>query len=390
MAAIIRYGMVGGGMKALIGEVHRKALKFDNRVELVAGCFSSHADRNAEVGVEYGLDPARVYANYEEMAKAEAAREDGIDFVSVVTPNNTHYAVCKAFLEAGIHVVCEKPLCFTVEQAEELEALSREKGLLFGVTYTYTGYVMSKVMKEMIAEGKIGKVVSVNAEYAQDWLLGELATGNNTQTNIAVWRTDPAVSGAANCVGDIGTHIENYVHYVTGLKIKRLIATTNKYGKALDLNANIIVEYENGVNGAYWCSQVAAGHYNGLAVRVYGDKGALEWAQEDPEHLRYTPMDGATQLLARGTGCIKEKAAAQGRLPSGHPEGLVTAFANIYRNYVSALVAKKEWRRRRSVRLSPRGGWRERRALCQGRGGERRQRLYVGRSLILLAKRQKI
>ena len=341
MAAIIRYGMVGGGMKALIGEVHRKALKFDNRVELVAGCFSSHADRNAEVGVEYGLDPARVYANYEEMAKAEAAREDGIDFVSVVTPNNTHYAVCKAFLEAGINVVCEKPLCFTVEQAEELEALSREKGLLFGVTYTYTGYVMSKVMKEMIAEGKIGKVVSVNAEYAQDWLLGELATGNNTQTNIAVWRTDPAISGAANCVGDIGTHIENYVHYVTGLKIKRLIATTNKYGKALDLNANIIVEYENGVNGAYWCSQVAAGHYNGLAVRVYGDKGALEWAQEDPEHLRYTPMDGATQLLARGTGCIREKAAAQGRLPSGHPEGLVTAFANIYRNYVSALVAKK-------------------------------------------------
>ena len=341
MAAIIRYGMVGGGMKALIGEVHRKALKFDNRVELVAGCFSSHADRNAEVGVEYGLDPARVYANYEEMAKAEAAREDGIDFVSVVTPNNTHYAVCKAFLEAGINVVCEKPLCFTVEQAEELQKLSREKGLLFGVTYTYTGYVMSKVMKEMIAEGKIGKIVSVNAEYAQDWLLGELATGNNTQTNIAVWRTDPAVSGAANCVGDIGTHIENYVHYVTGLKIKRLVATTNKYGKALDLNANIIVEYENGVNGAYWCSQVAAGHYNGLAVRVYGDKGALEWAQEDPEHLRYTPMDGATQLLARGTGCIKEKAAAQGRLPSGHPEGLVTAFANIYRNYVSALVAKK-------------------------------------------------
>ena len=341
MAAIIRYGMVGGGMKALIGEVHRKALKFDNRVELVAGCFSSHADRNAEVGVEYGLDPARVYANYEEMAKAEAAREDGIDFVSVVTPNNTHYAVCKAFLEAGINVVCEKPLCFTVEQAEELAKLSREKGLLFGVTYTYTGYVMSKVMKEMIAEGKIGKVVSVNAEYAQDWLLGELATGNNTQTNIAVWRTDPAISGAANCVGDIGTHIENYVHYVTGLKIKRLLATTNKYGKALDLNANIIVEYENGVNGAYWCSQVAAGHYNGLAVRVYGDKGALEWVQEDPEHLRYTPVDGATQLLARGTGCIREKAAAQGRLPSGHPEGLVTAFANIYRNYVSALVAKK-------------------------------------------------
>ena len=341
MAKQIRYGMVGGGLNAFIGEVHRKALNFDTRAELVAGSFSSHADRNAEVGVEYGLDPARVYANYEEMAKAEAAREDGIDFVSVVTPNNMHYPVCKAFLEAGINVVCEKPLCFTVAQAEELCRLSREKGLLFGVTYTYTGYTMAKVMKEMIAGGKIGKVVAVNAEYAQDWLLGELATGNNTQTNIAVWRTDPAMSGAANCVGDIGTHVENFIHYVTGLKIKRLLATTNTYGKALDLNANVLVEYENGANGAYWCSQVAAGHYNGLVARVYGDKGALEWVQEDPEHLRYTPVDGPTQVLARGTGCVKEKAAATGRLPSGHPEGIYVAFANIYRNYVSALIARK-------------------------------------------------
>lgn len=341
MAKQIRYGMVGGGLNAFIGEVHRKALNFDTRAELVAGSFSSHADRNATTGEAYCLDPARVYASYEEMAKAEAAREDGIDFVSVVTPNNMHYPVCKAFLEAGINVVCEKPLCFTVAQAEELCRLSREKGLLFGVTYTYTGYTMAKVMKEMIAGGKIGKVVAVNAEYAQDWLLGELATGNNTQTNIAVWRTDPAMSGAANCVGDIGTHVENFIHYVTGLKIKRLLATTNTYGKALDLNANVLVEYENGANGAYWCSQVAAGHYNGLVARVYGDKGALEWVQEDPEHLRYTPVDGPTQVLARGTGCVKEKAAATGRLPSGHPEGIYVAFANIYRNYVSALIARK-------------------------------------------------
>ena len=341
MAKQIRYGMVGGGLNAFIGEVHRKALNFDTRAELVAGSFSSHADRNAATGEAYCLDPARVYASYEEMAKAEAAREDGIDFVSVVTPNNMHYPVCKAFLEAGINVVCEKPLCFTVAQAEELCRLSREKSLLFGVTYTYTGYTMAKVMKEMIAGGKIGKVVAVNAEYAQDWLLGELATGNNTQTNIAVWRTDPAMSGAANCVGDIGTHVENFIHYVTGLKIKRLLATTNTYGKALDLNANVLVEYENGANGAYWCSQVAAGHYNGLVARVYGDKGALEWVQEDPEHLRYTPVDGPTQVLARGTGCVKEKAAATGRLPSGHPEGIYVAFANIYRNYVSALIARK-------------------------------------------------
>ena len=332
MADKIRYGMVGGGAGAFIGDVHRKALNFDTRVQLVAGAFSSHADRNAATGAEYGIDPSRLYASYEEMAKAEAAREDGIDFVSVVTPNNLHYPVCKAFLEAGIHVVCEKPLCFTTDQAEELQRISREKGLLFGVTYTYTGYTMSKVMKEMIADGKIGNIVAVNAEYTQDWLLGELDPENsNKQTNIAVWRTDPKMSGAVNCVGDIGTHIENYVHYLTGLKIKRLLATTNKYGKALDLNANIILEYENGVNGAYWCSQVAAGHYNGLTARIYGDKGSLEWDQHFPDYVRYTPKGEAPRMLSRATDHIHEKAGAYSRLPSGHPEGIYVAFATSIR-----------------------------------------------------------
>lgn len=341
MAKLIRYGMVGGSMQAFIGEVHRKAIAFDPRAELVAGCFSTRENLNKETGETYCIDEDRIYANYEEMAKAEAAREDGIDFVVIVTPNSTHYPAAKAFLEAGINVVCEKPLCFEIEEAEELKRLSEEKGLLFGVTHGYTGYCMSKVMREMIANGKIGEVVAVNAEYAQDWLIDELDPDNKADLNMAVWRTDPKYTGIANCVGDIGTHIENYVSYLTGLKIKRLLATTNKYGKALDLNANIIVEYDNGANGAYWCSQVAAGHCNGLAVRVYGDKGSLEWIQESPDIIRYTPKNGAVQMIARGTGAVTEKAAACNRIPSGHPEGLYVAFANLYRNYISALLAKR-------------------------------------------------
>ena len=249
--------------------------------------------------------------------------------------------MAKAFLEAGINVVCEKPLCFTVEQAEDLKATAEAKGLLFGVTHGYTGYCMSRVMREMVAEGKIGKVVSVNAEYAQDWLLDELDPDNKAELNMAVWRTDPKMTGASNCVGDIGTHIENYVSFITGLKIKRLLATTNTYGKALDLNANIIVEYDNGANGAYWCSQVAAGHCNGLAVRIYGDKGSLEWAQETPDVVRYTPKNCAPQLIQRNTAAVTEKAGACARIPSGHPEGLYVAFANLYQNYVSALIAKR-------------------------------------------------
>lgn len=341
MARQIKYGMVGGSNKAFIGDVHRKALNFDPRAELVAGCFSTREALNRETGETYGLDPDRVYPSYEAMAKAEAAREDGIDFVVVVTPNATHYAVAKCFLDAGINVFCEKPLCFTVEQAKDLKATAEAKGLLFGVAHGYTGYTMSKVMREMISDGRIGRIIAVNAEYVQDWLLDELDPESTGDTNLAVWRTDPKLSGISNCVGDIGTHIENYVAYITGLRIRRLLATTDKYGKALDLNANITVEYDNGAHGAYWCSQVAAGHCNGLAVRVYGDKGSLEWAQENPEVVRYTPKGEAPRIINRGTGAVREKAGAFGRIPSGHPEGLYVAFANLYREYLNAIEAKK-------------------------------------------------
>ncbi len=341
MAKQIRYGMVGGDLHAFIGEVHRKAINFDTRVEFAAGCFSRDAAKNEETAQEYCIDKSRVYGDFREMAAKEAARDDGIDFVVITTPNSTHYEVAKEFLSHGINVVCEKPLCFEISEAEELVSLAKEKGLLFGVTYTYTGYTMTKVMKEMIAEGKIGKIASVNAEYVQDWLINELSPVEGAQENLSVWRKDPKYSGISNCVGDIGTHIENYVHYVTGLKIKRLLATTNTFGHALDLNSNIIVEYENGVNGAYWCSQIAMGHLNGLVVRVFGELGSLEWQQEHPDYLRFTPKGGAPQILSRGDGYIKEKAGATSRIPVGHPEGLYVAFANIYRNFVSALIDKK-------------------------------------------------
>ena len=338
MAKQVRYGMVGGDVHAFIGEVHRKALNFDTRVELVAGCFSKNAERNMETADAYGLDHSRVYATYADMAAQEAAREDGIDFVSIVTPNYMHYQIAKAFLLHGINVVCEKPLCFEVEEAQELRKLAQEKNLLFGVMYSYTGYAMSKVMKEMVAEGKIGNIATVNAEYVQDWLLDDLSPDEGAELNLSVWRKDPKISGISNCVGDIGTHIENYVHYITGLKIKRLLATTNKYGHPLELNANILLEYENGVNGAYWCSQIASGRTNGLTVRIYGDRGGIEWEQQYPDYVRYTPKGEPTQILSRGNGYIHEKAGAYSRIPTGHPEGLYVGFANLYKDYVTAII----------------------------------------------------
>ncbi len=343
MAQLVRYGMVGGDAGAFIGEVHRKAIGFDPRVQLAAGCFSgSSQEKNRRTGELLRLDPKRVYANYQDMAKSEAARDDGIDAVSIVTPNVTHYDIAKEFLQNGIHVMCEKPLCFTVSQAEELQALSERKRLLFGVNYSYTGYVLAKVMREMVAEGKIGKVISVNAEYPQEWLLDDLHPSEDAELKLSVWRKDPRIAGISNCVGDIGTHIENLVHYITGLKIKRLIATVNHFGQPLDLNANILVEYDNGANGAYWCSQVAAGTLNSLAVRIYGDEGSLEWQQEHPDFLRYTPRGEAPRILTRGNGYIKEKAGKYAILPTGHPEGLHTAFANLYKNFTTAVISHQK------------------------------------------------
>ncbi|MDD3794641.1 MAG: Gfo/Idh/MocA family oxidoreductase [Lachnospiraceae bacterium] len=336
----LRYGMVGGSLGAFIGAVHRRAIALEETGELVAGCFSSKAEKNQDTASFYGLKPDRVYNTYKEMAEKEAAREDAIDFVCITTPNATHYEIAKAFLQAGINVACEKPLCFTVEQAEELERLTKEKNLFFAVTYTYTGYNMVKLAKEIVESGEIGTIVNVNAEYLQDWLIDEIGAGNQTTTKLSVWRTDPAKSGISNCVGDIGTHIEDTVGYITGMHPKKVAAVLDHYGMELDLNANILVEYENGAHGVYCCSQVCAGHLNGLVIRIFGSDGAIEWVQEDPNYLKVTRKGQPTQIYNRGTGYITGRAAELNHIPSGHPEGLTYAFANIYHGFMGAVLKR--------------------------------------------------
>ena len=342
MAIQVRYGMVGGSLNAFIGNVHREAAAFDHRIKLVAGCFSTNPERNHETGETLLLDPDRVYDSFAEMAEKESQREDGINLVSITAQNYVHYEAAKCFLEHGIHVICEKPLCFEVEQAEELAALAKANNLVFCVMYSYSGYGMLKVAREMIAEGKIGDVISVNGEYIQEWLIDELGTDDDGTARLSVWRKIPEQAGISNCVGDIGTHIENTVHYLTGLKIKRLSATVNRFGKPLDLNANMLVQFDNGAYGAYWCSQVAIGKMNGLVVRIYGTEGAIEWEQHFPDYLKYTPKGRPPQMLSRGCGYLNEEAASYSRIPSGHPEGLVIAFANVYKNVISAVINVEE------------------------------------------------
>ena len=337
----LNYGMVGGSLDAFIGGVHRKAIAVNENAHLVAGCFSSNADKNNACGEHYQLASDRIYKNYQEMAEAESAREDGIDFVCITTPNFTHYEIAKCFLEKGIHVSCEKPLCFTVEEAKELEKLSKEKGLLFCVTYTYTGYNMVKLARELVAAGEIGEIINVNCEYLQDWMINTLEEGTEADTKIAVWRADPAKSGISDCVGDIGTHIESMVSYVTGLHVKKVAAVLDTYGHELDLNANMLVELDNGCHGVFSCSQICAGHANGLVVRIFGKNGSIEWHQEAPDQLYLKKKNQPIQIYNRGYGYIDGRAAEINRIPSGHPEGLMVAFANIYQAFINAILKKE-------------------------------------------------
>ncbi len=336
------YGQVGGTLNAFIGGVHRKAIAIDEQAQLVAGCFSSsNPAANVECGEHYSLAGDRIYSDYRAMAEAEGSKNEGrIDFVVICTPNSTHYDIAKAFLEKGINVVCEKPLCFTSAQGEELCALAREKGLFFCVTYTYTGYNMVKQARQLVGEGVIGEVIDVKAEYLQDWLAGQLDKSPEAeQQNLAVWRMDPRFSGISNCVGDIGTHIEETVRYITGLQVKRLSAVLDKFGRKLDLSANMLVEFDNGAHGTFSCCQVAIGYYNGLKIRVFGTKGAIEWEQEHPDFLKLTLKGQPTQILTRGAHSTGH-ALALNRIPCGHPEGLTMAFANIYRTFTGALLNK--------------------------------------------------
>ena len=336
----LKYGMVGGGPGSFIGDVHRRSIALDGKAELVAGSFSRNMEGSLQTAKELGVCEERVYATFEEMAKKEAAREDGIDFVVIVTPNFMHYAVAKAFLENGIHVACDKPLCFEVEEAEELKELTEKNGCLFCVTYTYTGHVMAKQARDMIQKGEIGEVRVVMTEYAQDWLIeSDEELGKQGE-----WRTDPKRSGRSNCLGDIGTHAENMVNYMTGLKLKRLCAKMDKKvaGRVLDDNSQVLLEYENGATGTLWASQVAIGNDNALRTRIFGTLGTIEFVQEDCNYLKVTKKGGSTMTYSRGTGAVGEAAGAFNRLPAGHPEGFFTAFANIYSAFAEAIYDKAD------------------------------------------------
>src|ERR1700737_3280767 len=337
----LRYGMVGGGRGAFIGDVHRRAIALDSSAGLVAGSFSRTYENTLATGRPLGLDSSRLYRSFEEMAEAEAGRRDGIDFAVIVTPNGSHSAPAKACLSRGIPVVCDKPFTTELAEAEELAALARRKDLLLCVTYTYTGYPAVKQAREMIARGDLGELRFVNAEYAQEWLAPPLERdGLHKQ---AAWRGDPKVTGKSLCVGDIGTHVENMVRTLTGLRISRLCARLDTLvpGRTLDDNASILVDFEGGARGLYWASQVAIGHDNALRVRVVGSKGAIAWAQEDPNHLAFSQLGKPSELLSRGRDGFYPRAQAYSRIPAGHPEGYFEAFANIYKTFAAALTKKK-------------------------------------------------
>ena len=337
---MLRCGMVGGGPGSFIGGVHRAALGLDNSAQLVAGCFSGDGDKNRQTGAALRIADDRVYSDFETMARREGQRDDPIDFVIVTTPNSSHFAACKAFLEQGIHVMCEKPLTVTAAQALELRRLARERGCLFAVAYAYTGHVMVREARAIIRRGDIGDVLVVMGEYPQDWLIDRLED-NQKQ---AAWRTDPAQAGASNCTGDIGTHIENMVRYMTGLRIRQLCASLDIIGedRTLDTNAEILLRFDNGARGSYWCSQVAIGNDNGLKVRIYGTKGAIEFDQEQSNYLKVTLKGQAPRTYSRGAGYLSPASAALARTPTGHPEGYHEAYANLYADFTRAIWQKIE------------------------------------------------
>ncbi len=337
----LTYGMVGGGVGSFIGPVHKAAIAIDHSADLVCGSFSRSNEKNLTTGQEWQIARDRIYDNFEQMAEAESKRADGIDFVVIVVPNNLHYTCSKVFLEKGINVVCDKPLAFTPQEGYELMKLAFDKGLEFMVTYTYTGYPMVNEAKRIITDGEIGEIRMVMAEYPQGWLADRAEDTDNKQ---AQWRVDPERAGLSCCVGDIGTHVENMIHYVTGLEIDRLSASLDSFveGRKLDDNARINLEYKGGAKGFYWSSQIAISEENGLKFRIYGTKGALEWKQEKPNVLIYKRKDLPTQIYTRGNGYLSVDAQNLTRIPAGHPEGYFEAFGNLYKNYCNKLSAKKE------------------------------------------------
>ena len=336
----IRLGIVGGGIGAFVGSIHRIAARLDDRYELLAGALSSEPRRAADSAAELGIDPRRAYASFEEMAKKEGQLKHGIEAVAIVTPNHLHCAVAKAFLEAGIHVICDKPLSSSLEDAEQIEKIVEGSGLIFAITYNYSGYPMVRHAREMVAAGKLGNVRVIQVEYAQDWLATNIEAEGQKQ---AAWRTDPTRAGTGGSIADIGTHAFHLAEFISGLEAKSLLADLDTFvaGRSLDDNANILLHYSNGAKGMLWSSQVASGQENALRIRLFGDKGGLEWAQEDPNYLQYRPLRETRQILTRGGPAVGETAARATRIPAGHPEGFLEGFANLYRDIADMIEASR-------------------------------------------------
>ncbi|MCB0597474.1 MAG: Gfo/Idh/MocA family oxidoreductase [Phaeodactylibacter sp.] len=341
MSRKIRMGMVGGGIGAFIGAVHRMAAALDGEIELVCGAFSSDHQKSKASGEALYLPSGRVYRNYEEMILAEKQLPEGerMDFVSIVTPNHVHYGPAKMALENGFPVVCDKPLSFDMKEALELEKLVKETGLLFALTHNYTGYPMVKQARAMVRRGDFGKIRKVVVEYPQGWLATKL---EDTDQKQASWRTDPKRSGIAGAMGDIGTHAENLAEYITGLQITELCADLTAFvdGRLLDDDGNILLHFKNGAKGILHASQISAGEENDLNIRVYGEKGGLQWHQMEPNSLIIKWLDQPMQVLRTGGSNLQPEAQAHTRIPAGHPEGYLEAFANIYRNFARCLRAQ--------------------------------------------------
>jgi len=337
----LNYGMVGGSIGSQIGIVHRKAISLHGKAELVCGSFSRHFKNTLATGKELKIDEKRLYRNYEEMADEESKRPDKIDFVSIVTPNNSHYDVAKKFLESGINVMCEKPLTITLKEAEELKEIAEKNHLLFAVAYTFTGYSMLRYARELIRRGEIGEIRFINGRYISEWM-AKVPFGGKTPRH--EWRSDPKISGLSNCVADIGVHVENLVSFLTGLKIKSLTARMDKFIEPdrLDDNASILINYDNGAKGIYWTSQIAMGHENTLDIGIYGTKGSIEWSQEHANYLKVSSLDHPFISLSRGSKEVDDFIKNEYVTPGGHQEGYVEAFARVYDKFINAIMKKKK------------------------------------------------
>lgn len=332
----LKLGMVGGGPGAFIGAVHRIAARMDNRFELVAGALSSQPQDAIDAARSLGIEDDRAYTSYEKMAEQEAKKADGIDAVAIVTPNFLHYPVAKCFLEAGINVICDKPMTCTLEEALSLERIATDSGCLFILTHNYSAYPLVRQAKQMIDQGDLGKLRLIQVEYVQDWLSTELE-GNKQ----AEWRSDPKRNGPGGCLGDVATHAFHLASFISGLKLKQVSADLNTFvsGRELDDNVNAMLRFEDNVKGMLWSSQVAPGNENGLRIRIYGEKAGFEWQQENPNQLLFSPLGAATQIITRAGNAYRGEAHLV-RTPGGHPEGYLEGFANIYFEAADLITAK--------------------------------------------------